>query len=141
MPATNLPLDARSQGLVALKNQEAPKDGGKALELPLMDFSQANQFSIDFMQFQDLGFITMVQTMWIDMSTSDAPMQVTINGSQQIIVAKGRTQGYYNVMAPNPVKFVFSCPGGPGLDVTTGRIGVRVHVLNVPIAGVTWPTV
>jgi hypothetical protein len=141
MAVTNLPLDARSQGLVALKNQEAPKDGGKALQLPLMDFSQANQFSIDMMQFQELGFASMIQTMWIDMSTSDISMQVTINGSQQIIVAKGRTQGYYNVMAPNPVKFVFSCPGGPGLDATTGRVGVRVHCLNLPIAGVTWATV
>lgn len=141
MPASNLPLDARNTANLLLKNQTPPTDGGKAMALPVMDFSQANQFSIDAQQFQELGFMSMVQTAWVDMSTSDVPMQITINGSQQVIVAKGRTQGYYNVMAPNPVKMVFSCPGGPGLDVTTGRVGIRVHLLNMPIAGVVWSTV
>lgn len=141
MPATNLPIDARATQNLVLKNQTPPSDGGKALALPILDFSLANQYSIDAQQLQELGFLSMVQTMWIDMSTSDVAMQVTINGSQQIIVAKGRTQGYYAVMAPNPVKMVFSCPGGPGLDVTTGRVGVRVHLLNIPIAGYTYPTV
>jgi hypothetical protein len=141
MPASNLPIDARNTQNLVIKNQTPPTDGGKAMALPLMDFSLANQYSVDAQQFQELGFLSCVQTMWVDMSTSDTPMQISINGSQQIIVAKGRTQGYYPVMAPNPVKMVFSCPGGPGLDVTTGRIGIRVHLLNMPIAGVTWPSV
>jgi hypothetical protein len=140
MPAANLNLDCRATQNLELQNQNIPKDGGKAAALPIMDFSLANQFFLDAELLGSLGFLSMVQTMWIDLSTSDIPMQVTINGSQQVIVAKSRTQGYYNVMAPNPVKMTFSCPGGPGLDPTTNRVGVRVHLLNVPIAGVTWPT-
>jgi hypothetical protein len=141
MPAAaNLNIDARSTQNVALDNQQIPREGGKALALPILDFSQANQFYMDAELLGQLGFMSMVQTAYIDMSTSDVPMQVTINGSQQVIVAKGRTQGYYPVMAPNPVKLTFSCPGGPGLDVTTNRIGIRVFLINVPIAGLVWAT-
>lgn len=140
MPATNLNIDSRSTQNVALDNQQIPKEGGKALAIPILDFSQADQYYMDAELLGQLGFMSMVQTMFIDMSTSDVPMQITINGSQQIIVAKGRTQGYYTVMAPNPVKLTFSCPGGPGLDPTTNRIGVRVWLLNVPIAGSVWPS-
>ena len=140
MPASNLNIDSRATQNVALDNQQIPKEGGKALAIPILDFSQANQFFMDAELLGSLGFMSMVQTAFIDMSTSDIPMQVTINGSQQIIVAKGRTQGYYPIMAPNPVKLTFSCPGGPGLDPTTGRIGIRVWLVNVPIAGLVWPS-
>ena len=75
----------------------------------------------------------MIQTMYIDMSASDVPMIVNINGSRQNITAKGRTQGYYCVLAPNPVKLTFTCAGGP--------LGVVVYFINVPIPGVVWPTI
>ena len=140
MPAANLNIDARGTHNVALDNQQIPKEGGKALAIPILDFANANQYFMDAELLGSLGFMSMVQTAFIDMSTSDIPMQMTINGSQQIIVAKGRTQGYYPIMAPNPVKLTFSCPGGPGLDPTTGRIGVRVWLVNVPIAGLVWPS-
>lgn len=140
MPAALLNIDARSTQNVALDNQQIPKEGGKALALPILDFSNADQFFMDAELLGQLGFMSMVQTMFVDMSTSDIPMQITFNGSQQVIVCKGRTQGYYNVMAPSPVKALFSCPGGPGLDPTTGRSGIRVWFLNVPIAGLVWPS-
>lgn len=123
-----------------LDNQQVPNEGTKALALPLLDFTQANSFALDLLTTTQTGQISMVQNMFIDMSTSDQPMQVTINGSQQVIVAKGRTQGYYCVLCPTPIKLLFSCPGGPGLDPTTGRSGIRVWLINVPIPGVVWPT-
>lgn len=140
MPAANLNIDPRATQNVALDNQQIPHEGGKALALPILDFSQANQFFMDAELLGQLGFMSMVQTIFIDMSTSDISLQVTFNGSQQVIVAKGRTQGYYTCMAPNPVKLTFLCPGGPGLDPTTGRVGIRIWLLNVPIAGLVWAT-
>jgi hypothetical protein len=139
MPATTLAIQGDQLVNLALDNQQIPSEGTKAIPM-LLDFTLANQFTLDLTNIQQRGFLSMVQSLYIDNSTSDIPLQIFINGSQMVVVAKGRTQGWYTVMCPNPVKFAFSCPGGPGFDVTTGRYGIRVYFCNVPIPGVVWPT-
>src|SRR5574337_710353 len=108
MPATTLPLNAGSLANLAIDNQQIPNEGSKAVPV-LLDFTVSNQYTLDLQNIQSRGFLSMIQTMYIDMSASDVPMIVNINGSQQNITAKGRTQGYYTVMCPNPVKLTFTC--------------------------------
>jgi hypothetical protein len=140
MPVNVLTINADGLANLALDNQQIPSEGSKALSI-LLDFTQANQFTVDLANLQARGFMSMIQTVYVDMSTTDVPMNMIINGSRQALTFKGRTQGFYTVMCPNPVKLTFICPGGPGQDVTTGRYGVTIHFLNVPIPGAVWPTV
>lgn len=132
MPASTLPFDTQHIQRLALDNQQIPSEGSKAI-VSLFDFTAANQFSLDLQNLQALGNMSMIQTLFIDMSQSDVPMTIVFNGSGQTIVAKGRTQGYYCVLAPNPVKLTATCAGGP--------LGVVVYFINVPIPGIVWPTI
>jgi hypothetical protein len=132
MPASTLPLNADQLVNLALDNQQIPSEGSKSVAV-LLDFTQSNQFTLDLTNIQQRGFLSMIQTLFIDMSASDVPMNILVNGSRQNLVAKGRTQGYYCVLAPNPVKLTFTCAGGP--------LGVVVYFINVPIPGAVWPTI
>ena len=116
-----------------IPNQTIPDEGPKAIPIRL-DFSVAGgsitSYSIDLLITQERALLTMVQTLYIDLSTAVNDLIVTVGGSNQIIQAEAGTQGYYPVLCPNPPKFQFDV-AAPG-DVDT------VFLINVPIAGVVW---
>jgi|SRR5579859_5356215 len=141
MPVANtLAIQGDQLTNLALDNQQIPDEGSKAVRV-LLDFSLANQYTLDLTNVMQRGFLSMIQTMFVDMSTTDVNMDVAFNGSLQTVRTKGRTQGYYPVMSPSPCKVTFTCPGGPGVDPTTGRFGITVYFFNIPIPGVVWATV
>lgn len=112
-------------------NALIPQEGPKTLPLSL-DFSAADQYVLDYYYRQSLAALSMVQTLYIDMKDTDNPLTVTIPGSGQVIRVKGRTQGYYPVMQPNPIRMIFDCPGGPA--------NLAVHLINVPVFASQWAT-
>src|ERR1700674_3225355 len=116
-----------------IPNQTIPDEGPKAIPIRL-DFSVAGgsitSYSIDLLITQERALLTMVQTLYIDLSTAVNDLIVTVGGSNQIIQAEAGTQGYYPVLCPNPPKFQIDV-AAPG-DVDT------VFLINVPIAGVVW---
>jgi hypothetical protein len=81
-----------------------------------------------------LARFSMLQTIFIDMDGQANPLTVTINGSGQRIIAKQNTQGYYNVLAPNPIKVRFQTSAG-------GVIALPVYLCNMAIPGSVWATV
>lgn len=131
MPAALSTYDNQHIQNLALDNQQIPQEGSKAAPIRL-DFTLADSYSLDTQNIMARGFLSMVQTLFIDMSSTDVAMTILINGSGQRLVIKGRTQGYYNVMAPSPVKMIFTCAGGPQ--------DVLVWLINVPVPGHVWPT-
>jgi hypothetical protein len=132
MPAVPLlKFDNQHLTNLALDNQQIPQEGSKASPIRL-DFTLADAYDVDIQNIQARGFLSMVQTLFIDMSQTDASMTILINGSLQRIVVKGRTQGYYCVMCPVPTKMLFTCPGGPQDCI--------VYFINVPIPGHVWAT-
>lgn len=131
MPADRLNISSQNLANLELDVQYVPQEGPKAIPV-LLDFTQANNYDLDLQLIGQQGRISMVQTLFVDMSASDIAMTVSVNGSLQQIVCKGRTQGYYQVLCPTPVKLSFSCAGGPA--------GVKVYLVNVAIPGAVWPT-
>lgn len=116
-----------------VQNQYVPSEGPKAIPIAL-DFTGAvGTYVLDATQFQELGNLQMVQTIFADLSGSANPMTITINGSGQQVVCKAHTQGYYPVLCPNPVKLQFD-------SATSGSV-IPIELINVAIAGVVWPTV
>lgn len=113
---------------VMVNNQRIPDEGPKAARINL-DFSLDTNFSLDITSDQQRGFLSMVQTLFIDNVLSPVPTAVNINSSGQIIVAPAGSQGYYNVLCPNPTRLQFS---------STGGVLVPLFLINVPIAPTTW---
>lgn len=115
-----------------LNNQVIPDEGPK--EIPLvLDFSASNgdPILVDLTLFGQDGRFSMLQSIFMDLSQSPNDVQVTIDISNQRIVAKTKTQGYYSVLAPNPIKLKFESLQG-------GLIAVPVALINVPIPGTVW---
>jgi hypothetical protein len=122
-------LDEKQFQNLQITNQTEPKEGPRCVPL-LLDFTAFDTFIADLKQFEAKTRISMIQTVFIDLSGSDAAMTVLARGTNQTITAKPRTQGYYNILASNPTELV--------LQMTNGPAGVRVFLINVPIAGAVW---
>jgi hypothetical protein len=112
------------------QNQLMVGKKGPLFAFLLLDFTQTPEYDLDMQQVIATNQFDLCQTLFIDASLAGADFQVFIPASQQIIIAKAGTQGYYNVIAPNPIRMVFTCAGGM----------VRVHLTNVAIPGAVWPT-
>ena len=123
-------INQNSLQVAVSQNQYIPDEGPKVLPL-LLDFTQADTYNLDAESLMDRGFLSMVQTIFIDLKDSTVAFTVTINGTGQIVKAKAHTQGYYPILCPNPVKLQFDCQNGPLM---------RVFLINVPIAGAVWAT-
>lgn len=117
-------------------NQTVPAEGPKCIPLVVNFQTPANsEQDLDLLLTEQQGYMTMIQTVFIDMSGSANTLSIVIKGSNQVIVAKAHTQGYYPVLCPNPsgFRFLLSNGGAPA----TGDL-VPVFLINVPIAGVQW---
>jgi hypothetical protein len=117
---------------VPINNQIIPDEGPKAVPL-LLDFSgSVIEYDLSLLLQQQSVFISMVQTIYIDLSGASHDLSVTVGTGvlSQVVKAKAGTQGYYQVLCPNPpqMKFVASALG----DVVT------VFLVNVPIPGSVW---
>jgi hypothetical protein len=115
-------------------NQTEPVEGPRAIPFNL-DFTTSTgqpSYDIDLSVIQsNQPKISMIQTAFVDLSGTDSPLQIKVQGTNQTIVAKGRTQGFYSLLAPTPSRFNIAC--------ASDSI-VPVALLNVPVAGVVWPT-
>jgi hypothetical protein len=110
-------------------SQEVPDEGPIAVPL-LINFASFGSYSLDMTLQVQQKKISMVQTLYIDLSAATADMTVTFPIGGQVIHAVKGTQGYYSVLCPNPPRMVFANSSGSDL--------VPVFLINVPIAGVTW---
>lgn len=106
------------------------KKGPLAARL-IIDFSTTQSYDLDMQQVQSTNQFDLCQTIFIDNSQGGAAVTVTIGGSGQMIVAKAGTQGYYNVLCPNPIKINFQSGGGAPCTI---------FLINVAIPGAVWNT-
>lgn len=112
-------------------NQLAPKEGPKAIPVLLPFTNAVTLVPIDLTTQQYQARFSMCQTLYIDLSGTDSSLTVLVENINQTIIAKGRTQGYYPVLAPAPTKLDFS---------SAAAQNVPVVLINVPIAGAVWPS-
>lgn len=125
-------LNLKTAGFFQVNNQELPTgEGPRAIPL-LLDFTSNNQYNIDLSQLEQQVKFSMLQTVWIDASGTDQPVTVKVRGTNQTVQIKGRTQGFYPVLVPNPSFLEVSC--------ADGALRLPLTLINVPIMGVQWPT-
>jgi hypothetical protein len=125
-------LESQRLADLQVANQEIPSEGPRDIPL-LLDFSSVTDrsFTIALLQQQVQTRISMVQTIYIDLADSDNVITVIVENTNHRVRAKGRTQGFYTLLAPAPTTLKIS---SSGTDV------IPVHMVNVPIAGVVWAT-
>jgi hypothetical protein len=116
---------------IAVYGAQIPREGPKAVSVPL-NFVTNDQYTLDYGNEQYLGRLSMVQTIFVDASNVDVPVQVQVSGTNQVIIARGRTQGYYAVCAANPFRATFTCAGGGA--------PVQIQLLNYPVTSAQWPS-
>lgn len=125
-------LNAPDLRVTQLNNQTLPDEGPKAIPVLLNFDAATDTFELDLSQREQQGWISMIQSFYIDMRDAANPMTILIDGSNQKVTAKPATQGYYSGLVPNPTKLTFLALAGTGI--------VTVYLINVPIAGMVWPT-
>jgi len=94
-----------------------PVGGPKCVPINL-DFSVSTTYNLDMSNVQSRGFFDMVQTVWVDNSLSDVILTITVPNTQQTLKIPAGIQGYFSVLAPNPVRMQFDSTGGVVCQVT-----------------------
>ena len=102
--------------------------GPLALRLNL-DFTIDSEFALDLQNYQSLNRFDLCQAVKIDNELGGTSFTLEVPVSGDRITAKAGTQGFYNIICPNPIKMVFKCAGG-------GR--VTVFLINTAIPGSVW---
>jgi hypothetical protein len=119
-----------SYSSIGLSTAQLPLEGPKTVPL-VLDFTQQASYTVDLQNLQGRNFLSSVQAVYVDNSNNAAGLTLTFDGTQQAVICKGRTQGYYTVLATNPVRFTAA---------SAGAVIVRLYLLNVPVAGAVWAT-
>jgi hypothetical protein len=84
------------------------------LTIPLqLDFTSATDINADLSQVMEQNRFRYLQTIYVDLSGTASALTITVAGAvNQKIVCKGRTQGYYAILAPlSPVVLSFNFTG------------------------------
>lgn len=116
------------QNIYAVINATIPTEGPKAIPQTL-DFTVANTVVVDFTLAMSQGRITAIQTLWMDNSENEQPVQITVEGTQQIITFPAGAQGTIPIIAANRPKF--TC-------VSNGDVALQTVWLNVPMPAALW---
>lgn len=85
----------------------------------------------DLSLLSDTQDFNMIQTVFIDNADNDGEVIILIHDTQQKIVAKPKTQGYYPILAFKRLKFSVKHTG-------TKKVSVPIYMLNFIISQGAW---
>lgn len=108
---------------------------GPLAVLLFMDFGAQNEYDLNLQSIQARDVFDFCQAMFIDNSAGGAAVTVNIGNPGtpvMTIVAKAGSQGWYNVVCPNPIQIQFTSAGGSPC---------KVLLVDVAIPGATWSAI
>lgn len=113
-----------------IKSAMLPQEGPKTVPFVVPFFSGGlTEYTIDLTLTQQLGYITSVQTCYIDNTDNAEQLIVEVPSVGQRFIMPAGFQGYFPVLAPIEPVFKFS---------TDGNIDVFVQLINVPMPAQIW---
>jgi hypothetical protein len=119
----------------ALGETLTPAEGPRAVVTNL-NFATYESYLIDaeniFGSSSPTGVFSAAQSIYIDASGTDNQVSVTVGKTGQVITAKGRTQGWYPLCAPNIFNLIVSCS-----DVNAQFVCI---ITNYFVPPAVWPT-
>lgn len=117
-----------------VRNQQVAGSKGPLALILGMDFSLDTSFDINLQNVQALKQFDLCQAIYVD-NSGNAPVFVTIGNPGSPIMkvtARPNTQGWYQVICPNPIVMQFTSSSGAAVNVT---------LVNVAMPGVVWDTI
>lgn len=112
-------------------NGLVPKEGPRAVPIPLLNLTANPSQTFDFLLAQEQTRISMVQCIWVDNRLNTVPLEIVWNGLGMVTRIPARYQGFVSVLVLNPPKFTVNCAGGTTAQLT---------LLNVPMPAFLWAT-
>lgn len=120
----------------AIGNSLIPQEGPLAV-CAVLNFGLSVAFLMDgeslFGSANPVSTFSQLQTIYVDNQGSDNGISIAVGGSGQFIQVKGRTQGYYQVIAPNLLNLIITCTD---VNNTTAQI----ILLNYVVPPFQWAT-
>ena len=119
---------------MASQNQLAATGQGPLACRIIMPFATQALYTLDLQAQQAQNKFDLCQTIFVDNSDDTGGggvVTIIIPSSGQQIVIPAQTQGYFNVVCPNPIAMSFA---------STGTQTVNVLLLDVAIPGAVWTT-
>jgi hypothetical protein len=111
-------LNAGRFASVPLQRTLGVPEGGPKIVPIILDFSASSSYFLDYSNQMVMGFMDMVQTLWVDNFGNTQILKITIPASQQVLQIPAGTQGYFPCLCPNPVKIQFDSAGATVQQVT-----------------------
>jgi hypothetical protein len=115
---------------VDVYNQSMPKTGGSTAIPIVLDFTTASSFVIDWTGQNWQGFVTTIQTVYVDNTQNTGPLTISGNPLNQGISVPGGAQAFLPLTVVNPPKFTVSVANGNGV--------ARLIFMNVPMPACVW---
>jgi hypothetical protein len=125
------PISQDSLADIGVQNQVLPRGGPKCVPVPLAFVTQTG-FILDLQNMQALNRFSNLQTLYIDNSGNSQILIVTVGRGGQQIKAPAGSQGYYPILASNPLNLNFSVAATSPTDTA------YVFLLNVPLPSSQW---
>lgn len=123
-------VDTMQLGYQPPSNQQVPQEGPVAVPY-LLDFSgSVTEYDFDFLLPVQQGKISQINTLYVDCSLATSDITCVVQQTNQKLMFKAGTQGYYPILATNPPRFTFTSEADNAV--------IPVFFLNVPISGVVW---
>ncbi len=94
-----------------------------------LDWTTSASESIDLTTLQNAGRVNNIRSLFIDNSTNNGSILVTVSGTSQAISLGAGYQGYFPLLVSDQAKFVIS---------TTGSLTSIVEFINVDMPYGTW---
>lgn len=116
-----------------IANMVVPAGGPKVVPANV-DFSVNGSVLLDGSLIVSQGKIEYFQGVFIDNSQNANPLILTMSTTNQAIIAKAKTQGYYAIMVPDPPQIIAST------TIVNGLI-IPLFFYNVPIQPAVWSVV
>lgn len=126
------PISNAQTTIWQIGNSLTPAEGPWAI-FTVLNFVLDTSFELNGINLLQPGQVfSMVQTLYLDASQTDSNVTVLVQKSGQVIRIKGRTQGYYPVIAPDIWDMVISC-----YDAVAQ---IPVALLNYQVTPGAWAT-
>lgn len=127
-------VDQNALQFIPSQNQLMVGKKGPLVAKLYLDFTQAQEYDLDMQHAQSVNQFDLCQSIYIDNADGGAAVTVIFDPSGVAfrVVAKSGTEGWYNVVCPNPIKARFLCAGGSP---------VTILMTNVAIPGAIWSAI
>lgn len=112
-----------------LQYGRAPEEGPAATPL-VLDFSKAATFALDYSFNQNQGFLSLVQSVYVDNKSNTASVSIDVVGrSHQNITVPAGFQGFFTILVSGVIKINFA---------SSGTVIVNIFLLNEPVMPAIW---